>query len=287
MEASHLRTPSVVVRQIPASETIAIRWPILRPGFPRETAIFDGDDAPARLLDLVSQGTAQLAASYIAAGFVHGVLNSDNIAITAESFDYGPWRFTPYWDGSFTAAYFDHNGLYCFGRQPEAIHWDLVQLAASLRLLAEADALMPALEAFPARFQDALRTAILARLGVEPIEPDRDTALVTALETGLTAKTVMIDRVFFDWRGGRRRGESPADEQYRSEAFAPFVEQIAAYRPAVSLDHDYWSDPAPCSMHIDELEQIWAAIDERDDWTAFYEKIDAIRRMGEAMRSDG
>ena len=246
-----------------------------------------GDDGPARLLDLVSQGTARLAASYIAAGFVHGVLNSDNIAITAESFDYGPWRFTPYWDGGFTAAYFDHNGLYSFGRQPEAIHWDLVQLAASLRLLAEADALMPALEAFPVRFQDALRTAILARLGVEPIDPDRDTALVTALETGLTTKTVMIDRVFFDWRGGRRRGESPADEEFRSEAFAPFTERIAAYRSAVSLDHDYWSDAAPCSMHIDELEQIWASIDERDDWTAFYEKIDAIRRMGEAMQSHG
>ena len=64
---------------------------------------------------------------YIAAGFVHGVLNSDNIAITAESFDYGPWRWTPAWDGHFTAAYFDHSGLYAFGRQPQAIHWDLVQ----------------------------------------------------------------------------------------------------------------------------------------------------------------
>ena len=42
-----------------------------------------------------------------------------------ESFDYGPWRWTPFWDGHFTAAYFDHAGLYAFGRQPEAIHWDL------------------------------------------------------------------------------------------------------------------------------------------------------------------
>ena len=49
--------------------------------------------------------------------------------ITGESFDYGPWRWTPLWDADFTAAYFDHAGLYAFGRQPEAIHWDLVQLA--------------------------------------------------------------------------------------------------------------------------------------------------------------
>ena len=93
----------------------------------------DESGDPAVLLGHVAAQAARLAASYIAAGFVHGVLNSDNIAITAQSFDYGPWRFTPFWDGHFTAAYFDHQGLYTFGRQPEAIHWDLVQLALSLR----------------------------------------------------------------------------------------------------------------------------------------------------------
>ena len=61
------------------------------------TASSDRTKRP-RLFDLVSAATAKLAASYLAAGFVHGVLNSDNINITGESFDYGPWRFTPYWD---------------------------------------------------------------------------------------------------------------------------------------------------------------------------------------------
>jgi hypothetical protein len=154
-------------------------------------------------------------------------------------------------------------------------------------LLAEAETLMPALEVFPTRFQQELRSAILARLGVEPLDPQQDTELVTALESALLTKTVMIDRLFFDWRGGRRRGPSPADEAYGSDPFARFAEQVSTYRSAVSLDHPYWSDPGPCSMHIDEVEAIWAAIDERDDWTSFYEKIDAIRRMGEAMRSDG
>jgi uncharacterized protein YdiU (UPF0061 family) len=50
---------------------------------------------PIELLRHVVEGTARLAGSYMAAGFVHGVLNSDNINITAESFDYGPWRFAP------------------------------------------------------------------------------------------------------------------------------------------------------------------------------------------------
>jgi uncharacterized protein YdiU (UPF0061 family) len=225
------------------------------------------EDGPARLLARVTEAAAGLAASYI-----------------AESFDYGPWRWTPYWDGTFTAAYFDHGGLYAFGRQPEAIHWDVLQLAASLRLIAPAEALTRALEAFPAAFQRSLAEKMLDRLGVRPLDEARDTALLVAIEAGLAAKTVEIDRFFFDWRGGRRRGPSPADRAYQGGAFADFHDAIAAYRPAAATSHSYWSDEAPCSMHIDEVEAIWARIDENDDWSPFHGKIAAVRRMGEAMR---
>src|SRR6185503_2202195 len=122
-----------------------------------------------RLFDLAAIATATLAASYMAAGFVHGVLNSDNINITGESFDYGPWRFTPAWDADFTAAYFDHHGLYSFGRQPEAIHWDLAQLAGCLSLVAEQEALAELLGGWGERFEEALVAALLARLGVSPL----------------------------------------------------------------------------------------------------------------------
>jgi len=244
-----------------------------------------GDDGPARLLGHIASRAAKLAASYIAAGFVHGVLNSDNIAITAQSFDYGPWRFTPWWDGHFTAAYFDHAGLYSFGRQPEAIHWDVVQLALSLRLIAEADTLTPALESFPAQFQSALRDAVFARLGIAPRSEAQDMALLLAVEEALARKSVMIDRFFFDWRGGSRRRPTPADLVYDGDDFLAFREAIAAYQPQVQLDHDYWSDEAPCSMHIDEVEAIWAAIDERDDWSPLHAKVEAVRRIGEALRS--
>ena len=241
------------------------------------------EGGPAALLDHVGREAARLAASYIAAGFVHGVLNSDNIAITAQSFDYGPWRFTPFWDGAFTAAYFDHAGLYAFGRQPEAIHWDLVQLAASLRSIAPAEALTPALEAFPERFQAALVAAILRRLGLRRMETERDAALLVALEEALAAKTVGIDRFFFDWRGGARRGPSSADDAYAGAEFAGWKRALDGYEAAPeALTHPYWSDPSPCSMHIDEVEAIWSRIDTDDDWSALHAKVAAVRRMGEA-----
>ena len=236
----------------------------------------EGDD-PLRLLDLVCTATAALAASYVAAGFVHGVLNSDNINVTGESFDYGPWRFAPEWDENFTAAYFDHHGLYAFGRQPEAIQWDVAQLAGCLALVAEPTALSELLAEWPARFEAAMVEKLVARLGVAPGD---DRALASALLTALRSRKAGIDRIFFDWRGGR----IPGGADYADPAFDDLRSQLKGReRP---LTHFYWADLAPCSMLIDEVEAIWAAIATRDDWAPFEAKVAAIRRMGEAMAAD-
>jgi uncharacterized protein YdiU (UPF0061 family) len=240
----------------------------------KEPAADDPENA-ARLFDLVVTATSKLAASYIAAGFVHGVLNSDNINVTGESFDYGPWRFAPDWDEGFTAAYFDQTGLYAFGRQPEAIQWDVAQLAGCLAMTGEAPVLSDLLGQWPARFEAALVEALPRRLGVEG-----DRELVSALLKALRSRAVGIDRLFFDWRGGR----IPQDDAYRHPAFDELRARFEGR--ARSLTHDYWSDHAPCSMLIDEVESIWSAIADRDDWGPFEAKIAAIRRMGDAMTSD-
>jgi uncharacterized protein YdiU (UPF0061 family) len=238
------------------------------------------DDAEnaLRLFDLVSGATAKLAASYLAAGFVHGVLNSDNINITGESFDYGPWRFTPEWEPEFTAAYFDHYGLYSFGRQPDAIHWDLAQFAGCMSLVTEAPALSQALGGWSEQFEQALVDAMLRRLGVAPGTNDRDVA--AALIAALTTRAQPIDRMFFDWRGGH----DPGAESYPREEFRALARLLAGRETPKT--HPYWSDPAPCSMHIAEVEAIWSAIADDDDWRPFDDKITAVRRMGEAMIQD-
>lgn len=244
----------------------------------------DGDDAPVRLLAHVTARTADLAASYMVAGFVHGVLNSDNINISGESFDYGPWRFTPTFDPGFTAAYFDEGGLYAFGRQAEAIHWDVVQLAIALGRIADQEALIEALNAFGPLYRNALVRRMIWRLGVRPCGDEADIALVQSIESALTESKIGIDRFFFDWAGGRRRKASPVDENYEGKALADFRARITGYAPARSLDHAYWSGEGPLSMHIDAVEKIWSHIAERDDWSAFEAQIDAIRSMGDAMR---
>lgn len=240
----------------------------------------EAEDAAVPLLNHVVAKTADLAASYMVAGFVHGVLNSDNINISGESFDYGPWRFTPKFDAGFTAAYFDEAGLYAFGRQAEAIHWDVVQLAGALSRIAPQEPLVEAVNGFAEQYRAALVWRFLWRLGVEPMGADRDIALVRAIETALIAQTMSIDAFFFDWQGGDLRNAHPA---YTDEVFAAFREAVSDYAPARDLGHSYWSDNAPCSMGIEEVEAIWTAIAERDDWAPLYAKLAAIRHMREAM----
>ncbi|MDB5690729.1 MAG: hypothetical protein JWL91_2605 [Sphingomonas bacterium] len=245
-----------------------------------------GDVPAAQLLGHVVACTARLAAGYMAAGFVHGVLNTDNINVTGESFDYGPWRFTPRWQPGFTAAYFDRDGLYAFGRQAEAIHWNLVQLASSLRSIAPTAQLTAAIDSFAAAYEEAFADAMFRRLGIARRSEEEDLALLQSLEVALNRTDVEIDRFFFDWRGGSRRAASPADAIYDAPAFADFTAQVAGFAPAAPLAHPYWSDRDPCSMHIGEVEAIWAAIAGEDDWRPFDAKIAAVRRMGDAHRGD-
>ncbi|MDF7774543.1 YdiU family protein [Sphingomonas sp. AOB5] len=232
------------------------------------------EGGPVELLQGAITRCADLAASYMVAGFVHGVLNTDNINITGESFDYGPWRFTPEWDPGFTAAYFDHAGLYSFGRQPEALYWNVMQLAAALRLVSDEAPLIAALDSFPDAYETALTAAMLRRLGLAPTPLANPAALVLAIDGTLRETKMPIDRFFFESFGGNAP-EGPAFDEIRR--------LIADFVPARTRDHPYWSDAQPCSMHIEEVEAIWSAIDERDDWGPLHDKVAAIRRMGEAL----
>ncbi|WP_022682721.1 protein adenylyltransferase SelO family protein [Sphingobium bisphenolivorans] len=236
-----------------------------------------GENPPAQLLGRVVERAADLAASYMVAGFVHGVLNSDNINVTGESFDYGPWRFTPLWEPAFTAAYFDHAGLYAFGRQAEAIHWDVAQLAVSLRPIVEAEPLIQQLERFPQLYGKAMVRRFCWRLGVKPTGDA--SPMIEAAVRGLAASETQIDRFFQDWRGGDPR----ACSDYAGEAWAPFRDAISDFEESQVKDHPYWSDASPCSMHIDEVEAIWSAIDKDDEWAPLHAKVAAIRRMGDAL----
>jgi len=246
----------------------------------------EAPDRPAAMLEAVAARAATLTASWMAAGFVHGVLNTDNMNVTGESFDYGPYRFLPKNDPNFTAAYFDHYGLYSFGRQPEAVFWNLQQLAASLTLVSEQAPLLAALNTFGPLYAERFAQALLVRLGVRPRSPDADVELANAALRALAegGEALGWEPFFFDWFCGRRERvrRSPRAQLYQAPVFEAFREQLEAFEPErpERLDHPMFAGPEPETLLIDEIEALWAAIAERDDWGPFEAKlarIDAAR----------
>ncbi len=228
----------------------------------------DGASPATRLLEQVVERLADLAAQWMVAGFVHGVLNTDNMNISGESFDYGPWRWLPRWDAQFTAAYFDHQRLYAFGRQPQALHWNCGQLAVALRLVEEAPPLIAALGRFPELYRASMARRWCWRLGVAPRGVEPDSALIAACEKVMVETGQSPDTFFFAHRGGRG-------------ATGALAAAIAPYQ-AVASDHPYWDDNLAQTMLIDNVEAIWTQIAEHDDWGAFDDTITAIRRIGKA-----
>lgn len=223
------------------------------------------------------------------AGFVHGVLNTDNMNINGESFDYGPYRFLPRNDPNFVAAYFDQNGLYAFGRQPEAVFWNLNQLAGALSLISSEQALADELNRFSTLYRQAMTAGMLRRLGLKSSGAAADQDLVQsafrALATGGDA--LRWEPFFFDWFCGlasqARAMSGLRGEIYAQEPFLAFRARLVMFEPdrAERLLVAYFQRSEPEELLLPEIEGVWKDIAERDDWTRFHlkiETIDAARR---------
>lgn len=240
-------------------------------------------DRAAAFLEEVCRRAARVGAQWMAAGFVHGVLNTDNINVTGESFDYGPWRFLPVCDPGFTAAYFDSWGLYAYGRQPDALLWNLIRLAECLLSLAPQSQLEAALGAFVPAFHTEHTAALLRRLGLAPRGEEADAAFARRWWGWLEASRAPFERSFFDWHGARaaRAQASPEAARYAAPDFAPVRTALDAYAPAATaqLDAPYWQRPAPVTVLIEEVEALWAPIAEHDDWSHVHAKLGAIAEM--------
>ncbi|HEX4407073.1 MAG TPA: YdiU family protein [Polyangia bacterium] len=136
-----------------------------------------GNDALA-LLEQVIDAQARLVARWLGVGFVHGVMNTDNTAISGETLDYGPCAFLDAYDPRRTFSSIDHRGRYAFANQPRIAHWNMTRLAeALLGVLSddEATAVRLAterLDRFPALFEAAHLRVLRAKLGLRHEDPD-------------------------------------------------------------------------------------------------------------------
>lgn len=238
------------------------------------------DRTPAGLLAAVVEASAQTVASWMVAGFVHGVMNTDNMNITGESFDYGPFRFSPTLRADRTAAYFDHQKLYAFGRQPEIMYWNLSHLAGTLAHISEDTPLLAALEAFPDHYQRALRATFFERLGLTP-STDLKSDLDFVMQSFKWLETSQADlaQFFFDFRGGAGTLNAALKNQnkefYNGDGFEDWLKTLSRFEPDASKPNP----AAPVSLVHSDIEALWAPIAAHDDWSLFAAKLAEIDTM--------
>ena len=243
----------------------------------------------AALLELIARDVGKMIGQWMGAGFVHGVMNTDNFNITGETFDFGPYRFLPISDPNFTAAYFDSQGLYRFGRQPGQGLWALQQFGAALSPLCETDELHTALQAYEPAYHQGFIDQTFSLLGLQTGDKEADLEFLSLFYAWMTESQAPWPQVFFDWFGGAasevRAKDSPCASLYTDAMFAPVREALFARTPdrPERLEDDYFQSPKPTSLLIDEIEAIWEPIAARDDWSLFEAKLADIEQLRLAL----
>ena len=168
------------------------------------------------LLQNVAERQAALIAQWMNAGFIHGVMNTDNMTVSGETIDYGPCAFMEAYDPATVFSSIDLQGRYAFGNQPDIACWNLARLAETLLPLLSDDpeqAVAMATEvivAFPAQYRSHLLRGQRTKLGLRRDDPDDDTADTALVKDWLTL--LHAERVDFTL-GWRRLADAAAGDE--------------------------------------------------------------------------
>jgi serine/tyrosine/threonine adenylyltransferase len=231
---------------------------------------------------------AELVAQWMAAGFCHAVLNTDNMSITGESFDYGPYAFIPTYKPQFTAAYFDHYGLYCYGNQPFICKSNLEKLQQPLAMAIDQADMDVALAKFDDFYYAAYRQLMINKLGFDDLpEGEADELLKVTIKL-LAESQVDYHGFFFELR--KQFDRSWRDDANRIFAEAEPTELIAHWRQfychvlQTFSEEDLDQIAARLRQQNPEqsllrptIEAVWESIAIEDNWEPFYELVKQIQ----------
>jgi len=234
------------------------------------------------LLDRVIAGQADLVARWLLVGFIHGVMNTDNMSIAGETIDYGPCAFMDSYEPATVFSAIDQHGRYAYGNQPRIAQWNLTRLAeAVLPLLAEAEEeavaeAEEALAAFPPAFEAAYHSGLRRKLGLGT-EREGDRALAGDLLQAMTENQADFTLTF------RRLADASVDAGRDGPLRNLFVDPTAFDRWAVRWRQRLGGEPRDADARRaamravnpayvprnHRVEQVIKAALERDDFAPF------------------
>jgi uncharacterized protein YdiU (UPF0061 family) len=256
----------------------------------------DEASPPLALLNAVIDRQAALIAKWQALGFIHGVMNTDNMLVSGETIDYGPCAFMDGFHPGQVYSSIDHQGRYAYGNQPRIAQWNLACFAQALLPLLGDDrehaieAAQAAVNRFPGRFVEALRGEMQTKLGLLNADPtdETDDQLIDDLLGAMAERRLDFTLTF------RRLTELAGPE-------APAVHESVAHLVELNETLDAWlarwrtrlaeDDTAPAERaramrranpaliprnHL--VEAVIRAAQERGDFEPFHRMVDALAR---------
>ncbi len=268
--SSHLRVGTfayAAARGAPA-ELRALADYTIRRHFPE---LADAESPYRRLLRAVMERQAGLVARWQMVGFIHGVMNTDNMSLCGETIDYGPCAFMDAYDPSTVFSSIDQHGRYAYGNQPQIAQWNLARFAETLLPLLHDDqneALSmadDAITAFPDMFRHHWRAGMQAKLGLFN-EEDDDVSLVEDLLTCMHRHGADFTNTFRDLAGDGL----PEASLFRAPEFEQW---FARWRARLSRQPESWeasrrrmnaNNPAVIPRNHKVEEALAAAVDQND-----------------------
>jgi serine/tyrosine/threonine adenylyltransferase len=239
------------------------------------------------------QRIAELVAAWMASGFCHAVLNTDNMSITGESFDYGPYAFIPSFDPQFTAAYFDHSGRYSYGNQPGICKLNLEMLQRPLVAVISTTDMQTGLSKFEEYYGAEYRRLMLRKLGFEQLESPGDELLAATVQF-LKNYPISYHHFFADiattfsskWRDDAKSILSDSEIGQSLGASELFLNWAGLYhRILTNLSPDELDKLRQTLIQYNPktvllrpvIESIWEPIAQSDNWQPFYDLLKEIQ----------
>ncbi|MDB9494942.1 YdiU family protein [Spirulina major CS-329] len=272
----YLQRPDLITPLL--DHAIAVYYPEIDP---------TGGDRYAEFYAALVQRVATLAAQWMAAGFCHAVLNTDNMSITGESFDYGPYAFIPTYDRTFTAAYFDYSGRYSYGNQPGICRLNLELLQVPLKLVMAVEDLEAGLTQYDQQYFTTYQSLMLKRLGFGGFLGELGTDLLKATIATLAETQAGYSEFFItltqefrsDWRRDRTLILKDLNLDTEWEPWATLYHQalneFAPDQMPTIADQLQAANPKTTLLRP-VIESVWDAIAHHDNWQPFTDLVAKI-----------
>ena len=270
MQWAAIRADVAVLRAL-ADYTLARHYPELA----------DSPDRYLALFEAIHARQASLVARWQLVGFIHGVMNTDNMALSGETIDYGPCAFMDTYDPATVFSSIDLNGRYSYGNQPGITQWNLVRLAEAMLPLFDSDPgtaaerVTAVLNTFPQLFEQHWLDGMRAKLGLFTREAD-DRALADDLLAWMQRRTADFTDTFRSLTSGSLLAARSSDDELaawhaRLEARRARQPQPAAEVRALMQR----SNPAVIPRNHLVEEALLAATD-RDDLSVMQRLLDVL-----------